>query len=96
MKGDQIKDQNIAETIFDFGVNAGITTSIAIAQMALRINSDGILGEETLARINVADHELFLGSFTIGKIARYIHIVKKRQASRKYLFGWVCRTLGEN
>jgi len=96
MNGDQINDQNIAHEIFDFGINAGITTSITIAQMACKTEPDGVIGPQTLEILNGVDTEIFLALFTIGKVARYIHIVKKRPVSRKYFYGWICRAFNEN
>ena len=95
MKGDQINDQNIAHEIFDFGVNAGITTSITIAQIASKAKPDGVLGPQTLGILNEVKPELFLALFAIGKVARYIHIVKIRPVSQKYFYGWICRAFEE-
>lgn len=96
LNGDQITSQKIAQSIFDFGVNAGVATSAALAQMVVEIQPDGVLGKETVAKINVFDPEHFLAAFTVTKIARYVSICKKRPTSRKYFYGWVVRALGEN
>lgn len=93
MQGDFIDDQQIAESIFDFGVNAGLSTSVSLAQMVVGTKPDGIVGENTIKAINTFDKELFLASFTLAKIARYITIVKKRPTSRKYFYGWICRAM---
>jgi lysozyme family protein len=91
---DQINDQTIANSIFDFAVNAGLKTSVSLAQMVVGTDTDGIIGKNTIDAINTYDSELFLASFTLAKIARYISIVKRKPASQKYFFGWICRTLG--
>lgn len=96
MNGDIIASQRMAESIFDFGVNAGVGTSATLAQMIVEIEPDGVLGKETVAKLNVFDPEHFLAAFTVAKIARYVSIVKKRPSSRKYFYGWVIRALGEN
>ncbi len=95
IRGDKIESQLIAESIFDFGVNAGIRTSVILAQMAVDAAADGIIGPKTLAALNSSDEEKFLAEFTIAKIARYINIVKKRPASKKYFYGWVRRALND-
>lgn len=95
MNGDLIASQRMAESIFDFGVNAGIGTSATLAQLVVEINPDGVLGKETVAKLNVFDPEHFLAAFTVAKIARYVNIVKKRPTSRKYFYGWILRALGE-
>ena len=96
INGDQIANQEIANSIFDFGVNAGVGTSASLAQMVVGAKSDGVIGPNSISAINNFDPEHFLASFTIAKIARYVNIVKKRPTSRKYFYGWVIRALGEN
>jgi len=92
---DQIESQDAANSIFNFAVNAGIGTSATLAQMVVEVKADGMIGPDTTAAINSFDTDHFIAAFTVAKIARYIHIVRKRPTSRKYFFGWVCRALGE-
>lgn len=96
MKGDEIFDQSVANSIFDFGVNAGIGTSASLAQMVIGAKTDGVIGPKSIAELNAFNAEHFLAAFTVAKIARYVSIVKKRSASRKYFYGWVLRALGES
>ncbi len=96
MNGDQITNQDVANSIFDFGVNAGIGTSSSLAQMVVGAKSDGVIGPDSISAINNFDPDHFFASFTVAKIARYVNIVKKRPTSRKYFYGWVIRALGEN
>jgi hypothetical protein len=70
-----------------------VGTSTVLAQHVVDVNPDGIIGDETLTKINDRDPEFFLASFTVAKIARYISIVNKRPASRKYFFGWISRAM---
>lgn len=93
VRGDEIVDQAIAESIFDFAVNAGPVTSIKLAQLSVRAEADGVIGSDTLARLNADDPRAFLAVFALNKIARYVSICEKRPDSRKFFFGWVRRTL---
>jgi lysozyme family protein len=93
MQGDKLNNQAIANSIFDFAVNAGARTSIVLAQVAAGADQDGIAGDQTIAAINNIDPEHFLASFTLAKIVRYINIVQKRPASQKYFYGWVRRAM---
>ena len=95
VKGDDISDQDVANSIFDFAVNAGVRTSSSLAQMVVGAGADGVIGEKTLAKLNAFDPDHFLSSFTVAKIARYVDIIKKRPTSQKYLFGWVRRAIGD-
>lgn len=93
MNGDAIADQAIANSIFDFAVNAGIKTSVTLAQMAIDVIPDGILGPKTIEKLNDFNVDHFMAEFTVAKIARYVAIIRKRPASRKYLLGWITDAL---
>lgn len=107
VQGDDINSQDIAESIFDFAVNAGISTSIKIAQKSanrvlhIKLDVDGVIGGQTLAAINhSADvssiaRDIFLSVFALEKIQRYADICNKNREQSKFLLGWVNRTLGE-
>ena len=90
---DSIENQLVADSIFDFGVNAGVRTSASLAQLVVEADPDGVIGPTTLDKLNAFDPDHFLAAFTVAKIARYISIVKKRPESRKYFYGWICRTI---
>ena len=92
--GDNITSQNIANSIFDFAVNAGTSTSSLLAQMVVGVKADGVIGDQSIDAINTFEEKLFLASFTIAKISRYISIVEKRPTSRKYFYGWIRRAVG--
>ncbi len=94
VKGDEIVDQDIAEAIFDFAVNAGPATSIKLAQISVDAHPDGVLSQETLNKINADNKRAFLAVFALAKINRYMNICKDpKSPSRKYFYGWVKRTL---
>lgn len=93
VRGDDIKEQDIANSIFDFGVNAGPITSSKLAQITVGAKPDGVIGPKTLEKINTDDTRAFLAVFALAKIGRYVSICEKRHTSRKYFFGWVRRTL---
>lgn len=57
LKLDDITNPDIAEEIFDTAVNMGRSKAVLIAQVALqylgeRVTADGIMGPETIGRIN--------------------------------------------
>jgi len=95
VKGDDLNHQEVANSIFDFAVNAGSGTSVSLAQMVVDAEADGVIGNESITKINAFNSDHFLAAFTVAKIARYVNIVKKRPTSRKYFYGWVLRALGE-
>lgn len=93
VRGDDINDQDIADSIFDFAVNAGPRTSSKLAQLACGAKPDGVIGDQTIAKLNADDKRGFLATFALAKIGRYVDICEKRKESRKFFFGWVRRTL---
>lgn len=93
LKADLINHQYVANSIFDFGVNAGIKTSVKLAQSIIEVETDGIIGTLTLGKLNAQDSNNFLTAFTVKKIAYYISIIKNRPANKKFLYGWIIRSL---
>lgn len=91
VKGDSIHNQTIAESIYDFGVNAHYKNSIVLAQETLNIRADGIIGTVTIHAINTCDPIKFLKYFAMEKIGYYMAICRRRSKSRKYLYGWIKR-----
>ncbi len=101
IKGDSITDQDVAESIFDFAVNAGVKTASRIAQKAmLKVNADGglidgIIGPKTVSVLNSINRDLFLSCFALMKIYHYADICNKNREQSKFLLGWINRTLHE-
>lgn len=93
VRGDEIENQHVAESIFDFAVNAGTISSAKLAQITVGAEPDGTIGQVTLKKINEDDPRAFLALFALHKIARYINICERRQESKKFFYGWVKRTL---
>jgi lysozyme family protein len=96
LNAEHISNQTIADSIFDFSVNAGVITSIRLAQSIVGVKADGIIGEQTLRKLNSLDFGYFLPAFTVAKISHYITIIIKRPANKKYFYGWVIRALEYN
>lgn len=92
IQGDLIKDQDVATQIFDFAVNAGVATSSKKTQEILHIKADGVIGEQTIKALNNFNYYTFLIQFKLKRIEYYISI-SKRASLRKFLYGWIKRTL---
>ncbi len=93
VRGDKIGEQAIADSIFDFAVNAGVVMSSRLAQLSCGAVVDGVIGNKTIGYLNGINTELFLAKFSLAKIARYINICRRIPKNRKYFYGWVNRTL---
>jgi len=93
MKGDEICDQEIAENIFDFGVNAGMGTSAKIAQTIAGVTPDGGIGPVSVRALNQLNGDDFSAAMFILKVDRYSRIVNRNPSQAKFLRGWVNRSL---
>jgi len=90
---DDIDNINVASSIFDFGVNAGVRMSCKLAQAVSGAVVDGVIGNNSVTLINSLDSELFLSKFALAKITRYAEICKRNPKNRKFFYGWVKRAL---
>lgn len=95
VRGDDIDQQSIARSLFDFAVNAGTGTAIKLAQIVVGVTPDGAIGPKTLDALNKFDAEKFVIAYALAKIARYRDIVTRDRGQQKFLLGWINRTLRE-
>lgn len=93
INGEVIQDQGMAESIYDFGVNAHPVTSIKLAQRVVGVSQDGIVGPVTSSALNTMDPKIFHLKFALAKIARYARICSRDRSQKKFLHGWINRTL---
>ena len=93
IRGDEIADQQIAETIFNFGVNAGVALAIKLAQVVAGATPDGGIGPKTIELLNRCTAKGFLASYTLAKITRYVEICMRDRSQSKFLLGWTRRAL---
>jgi len=90
---DDVEHQEVAGNLFDFGVNAGLSTAAKLAQLVVGATPDGKIGAKTLQALNAIDTDLFVARYALAKIARYRDIVRKDRSQIKFLVGWVSRAL---
>tara|TARA_R110000787_G_scaffold235531_1_gene342233 strand:- start:182 stop:697 length:516 start_codon:yes stop_codon:yes gene_type:complete len=91
--GEQIESQPVAESLYDFAVNAGLGTCIKLAQICVGVLPDGDMGPKTMHAINSHGHSLFDLQFTVAKVARYAAICNGDSSQKKFLLGWLNRLL---
>ena len=92
---DDVEHQEVASNLFDFGVNAGLSTAAKLAQLVVGVTPDGKVGAKTIAALNAIDHDLFVARYALAKIARYRDIVVKNRTQQRFLVGWLSRALKE-
>jgi len=96
MNLDKIKSQEIADNIFDFGVNAGVKKSLEIAnQTALFVlETDKVYNviNNSVNIFNQIDEKKFVNLFVTFRKNYYINLVEKNKTKySKYLKGWLNR-----
>lgn len=91
VRGDEIKNQSIAEFIFDWGYNSGPKTAIKKVQDVLDLTQDGVIGPKTLGAINSANQEELFEKLQERRKLFFISIVAANPSQEKFLKGWLIR-----
>lgn len=106
-KGDQILSQQVAEEVFDTGVNMGVRFGIKILQRALNLLNrnqqswpniavDGICGSGTLNTLNLClqkDEQILLVILNVLQGMRYIEIMENDPSQTRFCRGWFSRVM---
>jgi lysozyme family protein len=90
VNGDELP-QIVAESIFDFGVNAGTSVAKKLAQIVVNQTPDGVFGPKTMTALQSAGDE-FAPMYALAKIKRYLEICNRNPEQSKFLRGWLNRT----
>jgi len=102
MNLENIEDDVLVLHIFDHGVNCGKRTSIRMLQRLVDAKADGVIGENTLLRVNttkmpvrvIAGYGLLVtvrDHFIYARYTYYTQLTQNRPAMKKYLKGWYSR-----
>jgi len=81
--------QRIAWKVFDIEVNTG--RGDELLQKALGLKADGIVGDQTIATVNLYDVEKLMDKLIELQVKRYTEIVTKSPPKLKFLSGWINR-----
>lgn len=84
--------QEIAESVFDFGVNAGISLAAKLAQLVVGATPDGVIGPRSQELLAQYDPAMFQVQFALAKIKRYLDICNAKPDQMKFMRGWLNRT----
>lgn len=90
MQGDKIKDQKVAEILFDGFVNCG-RNGIKLMQRVLNIQDDGIVGPKTLSEINSANAKDLFERYKIERAIYYNNLTVRSPSMKVFLNGWLNR-----
>lgn len=90
---DEIKNQKVAEFIFDFHVHSQ-TTGIKILQKVLGIKQDGKIGNQTITAINAANQSRLLNDLIEARKTFLKSLAEKDPTQETFLDGWLSRVDG--
>lgn len=92
-KLDDVVSQKIADEIFLFGFNTGMSVAIKKAQKMVNVKQDGVVGEQTLKAINIYDENIFDFEFDEEEIKYYDAVIKAKPYLGINQKGWYKRAL---
>jgi lysozyme family protein len=87
---DQFIDQQIANTVYDFGVNSGTGKAARVLQQILELPEDGIIGRQTLNAVNGADFEATCNAYNNYRKSFYEELAQ-RPGQHQFLASWLSR-----
>lgn len=102
-KLNNITDQDIANEVYDTGVNMGVETAAKMLQEAMNLlnrnqmdyedlSTDGVIGEKTLKIVNRFQNKTALLKTLNGlQFCRYRDICKANPKKEKFFNGWLLR-----
>lgn len=88
---DSVNSQIKANELFCFAVNVGVRSAVRVLQNMLGLQSDGIMGQETLRALNNYDEQAFDVDFDRAEIAYYRNLIRKNPSLGIYERGWINR-----
>ena len=88
MKLDKVHSQGVANEIFLFGVNAGVSKAVKLAQRIVGVLQDGIIGTQTITAINTFDDTVFSENYDILEQEHYEHLIIQNPKLAIYARGW--------
>nr|WP_315519315.1 putative peptidoglycan-binding domain-containing protein [uncultured Campylobacter sp.] len=88
LKLDDVNSQIKANELFCFAVNVGVRSAVRVLQNMLGVQSDGIMGQETLKALNAYDTAAFDTDFDRAEIAYYRNLIRKNPSLGIYERGW--------
>jgi len=88
-KLDQIRDQQLANTIYDFGVNSGKGRAVQFLEQIFGVKKDGIMDPVVIALANKANAKTIYNKYNAAREAAYRSWAVGDQA--QFLRSWLSR-----
>ena len=95
IRGDEIKDQNLANIVFDFYVNAGKNAAKLLQQVINKLGGnlvvDGIIGSVTMEALAKLDQKKVYMLYKKSRVDYYQRLCERNPRLKKFLKGWLNR-----
>lgn len=91
-KADDIESNKIALVLVDWYFNSG-SACVRLVQQIVGATADGIVGPQTIARINAQHEEILYRKLMERRNKYYVSIVKNKPSQMAFLEGWENRLL---
>lgn len=75
----------------DFAVNAGVGRSIKTLQSVVDATADGIIGNQTLSKVNATEVKKLINDFSDARVDFYQGIVARKPDQAQFIKGWLNR-----
>lgn len=92
IRGDDIKQQCVANNLLDAAVNTGVRTASRQIQRLVSVTDDGHIGPVSIDAINGVGRVLNL-RLSLERVKFYTELARANTARRRYLVGWITRAL---
>lgn len=89
IRGVDIKDQDLANALYDFAVNSGVSRAVKTLQKVLDVKQDGVIGENTLLAIE--NYKGNLCNDLCSAREEFFKEIAKKGQNAKFLNGWLNR-----
>lgn len=89
-KLDQFTDQQLAQSVYDFGVTSGTEQAAKILQMAVNVISDGIIGPQTINAVNAAKEPDLYNQYNEMRRLFYENLAT-HPGQHQFLASWLSR-----
>lgn len=87
---DKFNDQQIANSVYDFGVNAGVKKAAKTLQQVIGVMDDGIIGNETLTKLHSLRPMPVHVSYNKSR-REYYERLAQNPTQHQFLISWLSR-----
>lgn len=90
---DQINDQQVANNVYDCGVNCGIGAAAKMLQQLVSVTPDGIIGPRSIQSINGTDPESLYNAFNSARKNYYSDLIARNASQKQFQHSWFSRLI---